>query len=263
MTNNSLLHLNVLITRPLQDSIVMQNSIKQAGGNPILFPALEIKILNNNYFLNSILTTMHQYDVALFLSKNAAKFVAPLWNQNNKLLVGAIGPSTKAVLDNHLISVSICPEKNFNSEGLLQTLLCSQKVSKKKILLFSGEGGRSWLEENLQREGAQVTKVPVYKRELPEVDEASLHVLKKNLNAPYIIIVTSCESLRNLEILFKQSTLDKWFRAAPLLVVSERIKSYAIELGFHKESLFVAANATDQAILDTLIKWYSNLKCTD
>lgn len=247
-------NLNIIITRPESQSESLKNKILALHGNPILFPTITIASFEKNDPLQDVLTHINKYDIAVFVSINAVQNVAPSWPHHSKLKIAAIGKSTARALQKYHISVDYFPDEIFNSESLLD-LPVFQKVTGKNILLFSGEGGRNFLQDTLQNRGARVTKIPVYQRIMPQINVAIPYIM--NSSHEFIIVVTSNESLLNLIKMFSKPFLQDWLYKIPILVISSRIHRYALELGFNPSLLILAKNATDEAILDALIKWYS------
>ena len=69
-----------------------------------------------------------------------------------------------------------------------------------------------------------------------------------------IIIVTSCDCLQNLWDIFNISNLTQVLTQKLILVSSERIAKLAEKLGFEKNNILKAPNATTSALIETLLK---------
>src|SRR5262249_7154458 len=106
-------HITVLITRPRHQSQNLCDSITALGGNAIICPTIDIRIIAQPQLL------LHQYDIAIFVSANAANPTLPLQQLiQNATPVIAIGPGTQTALEKHHAITSITPT-HFSSEGLL------------------------------------------------------------------------------------------------------------------------------------------------
>jgi uroporphyrinogen-III synthase len=255
---NTLSGLNVIITRPVLQSRGLAQAIIDKHGNPILLPTLEIVGIEHHIDLAEALNHLRHYDLLIFTSQNAVLHVAPsLRNLEMKTAkIAAIGPSTANLLLQYRLPVDILPSEQFNTEGLM-TLLNKKKLAGKNILIFSGEGGACFLEQELKNKQAHVTKIAVYRRlsrHFTSQQVTTITCFKKNC----IIITTSCESLESLAKNLSFHAKRKWLFDTPLLIISPRMKQCALTLGFDKELLLLAKNALDQSILECLIKWYSN-----
>jgi uroporphyrinogen-III synthase len=69
-----------------------------------------------------------------------------------------------------------------------------------------------------------------------------------------IVTVTSNEALKNLYHILNKSARELLL-ATPLVVPGERCGELARQTGF--ETILTAANATDQAMLDTIQQWHN------
>jgi uroporphyrinogen-III synthase len=179
------------------------------------------------------------------------------------LTIAAIGPATAKALQRHQLNIHLLAKKNFTSETLA-ALPALKKVRHKKIIIFTGEAGRTWLAETLQKRKAQVTLAYAYQRLLPD-DKMLRHWLQpapgqtleaarsELLRATHLIISYSNNSLENLAILFKKQ--QDCLIHKPILVISKRMQIFAQQLGFTQ--IITAKTATDSAVLRALKLWYS------
>jgi uroporphyrinogen-III synthase len=251
----SLRNLEVIITRPLNQARSLQAKVSQHQGNPILIPTLEIVAVEKNTALVKTLDHIEEYEILIFTSQNAVDQVAPLLSPSQNQKIFAMGPSTAAALARYQIPVFAIPVEKYDSEHLL-ALPIFQQVTGKRLLIVTGEGGRDHLENELVLRGAKVTKLAVYRRQLPEYSEKTLSELIFIKNG--IIVTTSCAGLTNIITLLQPKERIRWLRQMPVLVISERMHEFAIDAGLERDLLVMADNATDEAILECLIKWYSN-----
>ena len=63
--------INVLVTRPAHQAGGLADRIRTAGGNPILFPVLEILDVTNQRPLLELIDRIDEFDLAIFVSPNA------------------------------------------------------------------------------------------------------------------------------------------------------------------------------------------------
>ena len=236
----------VLVTRPKHQAGELCELIHKQGGKTIIFPTIEITDSpDKNKMINHIRNITH-FDIAIFVSANAVHQVASYWPQKPlKLSIFAIGPGTAKALSSYGISSYEIP-KTFNSEGLLD-LSSLKDIVGQKVVIFMGKDGRQLLSDTLSHRGAKVTTVICYQRQCPKKR------LSKSLDVN-IIVSTSSESLRNLLAMTDKHVLS-WLLKTPLLVISQNMLQTAKELGFQK--LIMADNASNEAVLKALQKWYS------
>ena len=227
MTNTkSLSRLKILVTRPTHQAVNLCNAIRALGGVPILFPTLEIESLEDKADLVAATSQLEKYDLVIFTSANAVLNVMPYWSVSpvSDLVVAAIGPATMQILAQYKIRADVLPVNSYNSEGLLNhpQLLHSEG---KKVMIFSGVGGRILLADALKQRGAEVTQVAVYRRILPQ-QNSDIWTKIWHSGDVDIIISTSNESLRNLLNLAGTASRH-WLLGLPLLVISQRMASFA------------------------------------
>lgn len=249
--NNALNGARVLVTRPQQQADALCELIEQRGGIAVRLPTLAIVAQPVDAVMQQTLEQLADYQWLIFVSRNAVDFalqanggkIADL--PNTKL--AAVGKATAKALAQAGIAVDLVPENDFNSEALLATPAL-QHVAEQRCLIVRGQGGRETLADSLRQRGATVDYLEVYRREIPAIDTRPVRQLlaDKQLDA---VTVTSAEALNNLMQMLDEPSLDQ-MRQLPLVVVSERIKHIAQQLGF--KNIAVTALPADAAILETL-----------
>lgn len=251
---NQLTSCAILITRPEPQAKKLSEKISLLGGLPVLCPTIAITPSNNVHELNQIIQQLDHYDIAIFVSANAVwyskEIIRKYWPSLPKqLIVMAIGPATAHALKEAGIPVHYIPENHFTSEALL-ALESLQQIEDKKIVLFAGQGGRELIQTTLTNRKAIVTKAIAYQRIRPVMAaKVQYFIQQKGLDC---IISTSSEGLHNLIAMVDKARQARLI-ATPLVVVSERMASDAHSLDF--TAIMVAKNASDEAILATLVRW--------
>lgn len=229
----SLQGLRVLNTRPHKQGHSLSVAIRELGGTPIELPTLEIKATKCTWLHK--LTTLDKAEYALFISANAVDYCFQALEQHgigwpSQIKAIGIGHATINALERHGISVSAMPALP-DSEHLL-ALPCLQKVQKKTIFLFKGEGGRTLIEDELNKRQAKLIALSVYKRGMPAINYQFTNSLWRD-NAVDIILITSEQSMLNLFKLFSQEA-HSWLQSKPYLVISERLAQAAALFGIKK-----------------------------
>ena len=218
--------LRVLTTRPLQQNMALNDLIKEAGGYPLACPALEIIALEPSWF--SRLPDFARIQQAIFISANAVEYGLAAFSEKNILWPGhirvtAVGAATARALQSRQVPVNHMPAIA-DSEHLLM-LESLQDIHQETILLFKGEGGRTLITETLQKRGARLLELPVYRRSLPDFNQEKLHGWWRD-NAVDIILFTSGEAIQNVFTMFGKNA-HEWLRSLPCLVISERLAEAA------------------------------------
>lgn len=222
----------IVVTRPAHQAGSLAEMIRGAGGNPILFPVLEILDTADIRPLIDAVDRLDSFDLAIFISPNAVlramNQVAARRAWPAGLRAAAIGKGSVKELKRFGVTDVIAPARAFDSERLLD-LPQLQSVAGLRIVIFRGEGGRELLGDTLTARGAIIEYVECYRRARPSADAAPL-LRAWARNEVHAVIVTSSEGLRNLfEMIGKLG--QSWLRRTPLLVPHPRIAAAARELG--------------------------------
>lgn len=251
-------NLEILITRPLQQSLDLVHNIQLHGGIPIHFPTIEIQDTKTPYLRSHIEREINTADQIIFVSANAVtKVMALNIKLPPKTTILTIGAATAHLLKEHSVPVHFYPEQKSCSESLLQSDLL-RDVANKKIVIFSGEGGRNLLSDSLLKRGATVVKIPVYKRRCPNIHSDELFFISTDSKTmPLVITCTSVEILQNLVTILEKANKVPWLKQQYLLTISPRIATHANDLGFNDSQIMIAENTSTQAMIETLITWYA------
>lgn len=250
MNNSRALNgMTVLVTRPQHQAEHLCKMITAQGGHVLRLPTVAIEPLLSAEDCHAI-TTLAQYDIAVFVSANAVSYSLPLMQRQwpDHVLACAVGNATAKALRMSGVAQICMPESQFNSEALLQ-LSVLQQVKDRKIMLFRGEGGRKYLAIELRKRGAYVREIICYRRTLPQVDQHYCQSLWQDQQID-VIVCTSVTGMQNLFILLG-SAGQAWLQHARWSVISERMLSVAQTLGIIKKPS-LASLASDEAIIQTL-----------
>lgn len=247
----------VVITRPPAQAENLASRIKTAGGNPILFPLLEITALDDYTAFDAQASALDACDWAFFISTNAVEHgmqrLRVLHPQPfpGHLRWAAIGPATAAALQSSGVDRVLIPKQRYDSESLLA---CPelQDMQGQRCLVFRGVGGRELLAEKLRERGAVVDFAECYRRINPNPDLSPLTRLWQN-GQLHAMVITSSEALRNLLNMARQADDADWLKQTPLFVSHPRIAEHAAQHGWQP---ITAAQPGDDAMLAALEqKW--------
>ena len=238
----------VLVTRPAAQAEKLCQLIELAGGKALRFPTLEIQEVSVD---SALIQQALNSQWLVFTSTNAVDFALKAFSgkmaQLKCLQLAAVGQSTASALQQADLTVTCVPATEFSSEGLLAEP-AMHSVDGQQITIVRGIGGREKLAKSLTSRGAHVEYLEVYSRCQPATEKAQL-VQALQADQLQAITISSGEALQNLLTMLDESSAVL-LRKLPLVVVSERIRHLAQELGFTQ--IAVSLQPTDAAILKTL-----------
>lgn len=190
----------VLVTRPAHQSQGLAGRLAALGAEPVLFPTISIEPLTQDPRLADAIAGLRDFDLAIFASANAVAHawpaIAAAGGFDAHTRVAAIGKGTAGALAERGARDVLVSAEGADSEALL-SLAPLKDVQGKRVAIFSGLGGRTLLQDTLRARGAQVTVVPCYVRNVPELP---LDDLVKRLDDGKLdaVTATSAEGVRNL-----------------------------------------------------------------
>ena len=240
---------HIVITRPIGQAGKLSALIKESGGEPVLFPLIEIAPLDDYQHFKQSILDLACFDWAIFISSNAVQNGMPFVSQLSlpaSLKFAAIGPSTAAELATFGIQNTLIPQGRFDSESLL-ALPEMLAIKGQRVMIFRGVGGREVLADTLKSRGAEVRFAECYQRINPQMDLSALTVLDAQ-NALDAIVITSSEAMRHLLSMANNQT---WLRTLKICVNHARIAEEPTQLGLN---VHIAAAPGDEAMLACLIK---------
>lgn len=243
-------------TRPAHQQEGLKLLLMADGAQVVDFPAIEIVEANTTDFHRSLAVNIAEYQIALFVSRNAVDGAARYLDTDRLpagLLLGVIGEGTYRALKEKVkdIDTRLIRGYPYNSEGLLSTRSLQQVVGK-NILIFRGQQGRNLLGDELRRRGATVSYCEVYRRKIPEYD-ANRFAQITSKQFPTLAVFTSTEGMHNVLHLADAISRSKLLNI-PWLLISERMRESAVNLG-HNAATIIAANANDEGIHQAINEW--------
>jgi uroporphyrinogen-III synthase len=257
--------LRVLVTRPVHQADKLSQLVENAGGVPVRFPVLAIIGIENNFQATNPLVNLSRYQWLIFTSANAVNFavkaiggkIQEFIGNSSGFKIASIGKATADALNKFGLTPDLMPNHGFDSENLL-LMPEFQTVDGISILIVRGLGGREELATILRERGAFVDYWEVYQRVLPNSDKTEVHELLSS-NKLDCITITSTEALQNLLVMIDDKNYQKTLFNLPLVVISNRIRKLAEEIGF--KQIKVTENPSDQAILDTIMAMKTEEYC--
>ena len=239
----------ILVTRAAHQAGPLCDLIRTHHGRPVRFPTIEITGPKDPELAGMLLGAVADFDIVMFISPNAVSRslgLLPAEGIPPAMKVAAVGRGTAKHLSEAGIPVDLIPEGRFDSEALLDSPALSAPAGK-RILIVRGEGGRALLGDTLSERDAMVTYAEVYRRRCPTGDAAQLlQAWDRDVD---MVTATSRDILENLfHLLGPEGNLQ--LRRTPLVVISERMRERARELGCLQIS--VARRADDSSVFEAI-----------
>ncbi len=233
-------NLHVLVTRPDPQGSQLCEQIRQAGGMATHFATIEFAPPEDMAGFQQAIAKLGEQDWLIFISREAVISTVPTLRARWPVLpstvqFAAIGAATAEALTQAGYNSAVFSKQDWSTEGLM-ALPEFAALNGKKVAIIRGEGGRELLAETLLDKGATVTHVVAYRRLQPKTNADPIVALIKDHQIDMIV----CSSFAAVDHLKKMLGNAIWpdLQKTPLLVMSERIKNLASDLGF--QTIWVA-----------------------
>lgn len=249
--------LRVLVTRPAHQASHLASKIREVGGNPILFPVLEISDIKDPRPLLDLINRLDEFDIAIFVSPNAVDKAMYLILQSRtlppNLKIAVVGEGSANRLKQYGLREIIVPTCRYDSEALLE-MTEFQQVMNKNIVIFRGNDGRRLLGDTLTQRGARLEYAECYRRDKPKTDISPL-LNSWSKGALHAVTVTSSEGLNNLfDMIGKVG--QQLLKNTPVFTAHERIARVARELGLTNINITAAG---DEGLVKGLVEYFQSI----
>lgn len=196
----------ILVTRPRAQADSFVEGLRAAGFEPIYFPVIEIRSIEDNPKLDQALKNINKYDWVVFTSVNAVnvvfdKFSPLLLGEGLGVSFAAIGPKTAETLKERGVTPDFVPEE-YVAEAILPGL---GDLRGKWVLLPRAEIARQALPEAIVKAGGTAHEITVYKTLPTQPDAEGLAALKAGVDW---ITFTSPSTVQNFVAIAKQNGLN-------------------------------------------------------
>jgi uroporphyrinogen-III synthase len=239
----------VVVTRPREHATALAERIRAAGGEPILFPTIEILPPENSGVVSNIIERLDTFRLAVFVSPIAARrgpaMVRTRRTWPASLLVAAVGMGTARALSEEGFRDVISPSTEADSESLA-ALPALGDLRGRSVVIFRGQGGREWLRGELEARGARVEYAECYRRARPHAD-AGVLLARWQTGAVEAVSITSAEGLRNFFDMLPP-TGGRYLRATTAFVPHPRIELAARNSGISE--IVVTGQGDDRIVAE-------------
>jgi len=204
----------ILVTRPRAQADSFFDALKNAGFEPVYFPVIEIRPMDDDTALQWALSKLSCYEWVVFTSVNAVDAVfarIPLNGEgapNNfsgaalsAVKVTAIGPKTAEALRAHGVTPDFVPEE-YVAEAILPGM---GDLRGRWVLLPRAEIARRALPEAIAAAGGVAHEIAVYRTLPAQPDASGLAALKAGVD---VVTLTSPSTVQNFIVIARQNGLD-------------------------------------------------------
>lgn len=246
---------NVLLTRPAHQCGELKRLFENQNATVFIQPTIDVLPPENWRNVDEAIHSLSRYDILVFASSNGVRAFFErakcLFSENfDKIAkhlpnIVATGPGTSQTLSNYGVTNVKTPIANYDAEGII-SLLATQGIADKRVLLIRGNRGRTVLPGGLRRLGAQIDEVTVYRsidRNGPSQEIASLIQCGKI----HWVTVTSSAIGRSLVRMFGEA-----LRQTKLASISPITSQTLTECGF--PPAVEAAKATLPALVEAVVR---------
>ncbi len=196
----------ILITRPRAQANDFAERLRTAGFEPVFFPVIEIRPIEDNPALDRALAKLECYDWIVFTSVNAVEVVfnnlnLPNGERGAGVRVAAIGPKTAEALQRRGLTPDFVPDE-YVAESILPGL---GDLRGKWVLLPRAEIARKVLPQTIAEAGGIPHEIAVYQTLPAQPDPGGLAALKSGVD---IVTLTSPSTVENFMEIARQNGLD-------------------------------------------------------
>ncbi len=210
--------MKILITRPRAQADSLAAGLKAASFEPIFFPVIEIRPMEDTTELDRALKNLSKYDWVAFTSVNAVDTVfdrilsltsgpstltgtRPKIGRWDGVRVAAIGPKTARALEEHGVKPDFVPDE-YVAEAILPGL---GDLRGKHVLLPRAEIARKALPNAINAAGGVAYEIPVYRTLPAEPEPEGLAALRFGVD---VVTLTSPSTVYNFVEIVRNAGLD-------------------------------------------------------
>lgn len=192
----------VLVTRARAQAEELSSLLRAEGAKVIEIPVLKIAPPRSWKGLDEALKHVADYNWLILTSANGVESLGKRMQRLkvplralSHLKVAAIGPATRAALEQRGVRVHVTP-REYVAESVAAAL--KNKVRGQRVLLVRAAVAREILPEGLRRAGAQVTVATAYETQAPRKAAVKLYRLfRDRAKRPAIVTCTSSSAVTN------------------------------------------------------------------
>ena len=241
----------ILVTRAQVQNDSFMQDLTLAGFEPVNFPVLDIRLIQDNPELVEALTSLSHYDLVIYTSLNG---VEAFWYHLNKLKlktipenvrVAAVGSKTAEALRSFGVTPHFVPGE-FISDAFLPGL---GDLKGRRVLLPRSDIALPSLPEAIKNAGGIVNEIVVYCTLPARVSENQLADLRSGVD---LVTFTSPSTVHNFTHILKNNDLDPFHLpgSPEFACIGPTTRKAALEAGFHVS--IIAQEHTTRGLIDAI-----------
>jgi uroporphyrinogen-III synthase len=214
------------------------------GGRVVGLPGMSLRGPQDAGRVRAALRATRGLDAWVFTSPAAVRFafaLVPGLRIPRRARVFAVGQGTARALARHA-HAAIAPRERQDADGLL-ALDALAAIRGRRVALVTAPGGRDVIGPELERRGAQLHTVHVYRRVPPRLDRRHFRALE-DAASPLFTLLSSALALDNLAAALPRDALAR-LRHETAVVSSARLRSAVQRHGFRNIVLARSALGAD------------------
>ena len=225
--------MNIILTRPLNDTENLMQELFNLGHKIIHIPTLKIKSAN----LEKI--DIENFNALVFTSSNAVKNLSVKGEKEN-IKCFCVGSVTEKIARLSGFTKTISASGNVNA--LKNLILNSNELKKNdKLAYICGDQITLELDKELEREGFRVKKfINYFSEKITSLNDANIDLIKKY--PPNVIFVYSLRSAESFNSIVANYSLAPMMTQSIVMCISKKIVDYFDKAGWKKNKIFNAGN---------------------
>jgi uroporphyrinogen III methyltransferase/synthase len=252
----------IIITRAREQARRFRRLLEAAGAEVLEIPTIRIEAPASWEPLDRALDELEGFTWVIFTSANGVRSVRRRLGSRGKdrgalrgLRVAAIGPATRAALEDWGVSPDVVPDE-YRAEGLVSRLAGVIRPGEGVLLPRAAET-RDLLVTELLRLGARVSEVPAY-RTVPAIESASAlrHVLKAGRID--VVAFTSSSTVKNFAMMLPERERSALLKDVMVASIGPVTAGTAAEFGL--ETRIMPSEYTIPALARAIIDHYTGGK---
>ena len=225
--------MNIILTRPLNDTENLMQELFNLGHKIIHIPTLKIKSAN----LEKI--DIENFNALVFTSSNAVKNLSVKGEKEN-IKCFCVGSVTEKIARLSGFTKTISASGNVNA--LKNLILNSNELKKNdKLAYICGDQITLELDKELGREGFRVKKfINYFSEKITSLNDANIDLIKKY--PPNVIFVYSLRSAESFNSIVANYSLAPMMTQSIVMCISKKIVDYLDKAGWKKNKIFNPGN---------------------
>ena len=225
--------MNIILTRPLNDTENLMQELFNLGHKIIHIPTLKIKSAN----LEKI--DIENFNALVFTSSNAVKNLS-IKGEKKNIKCFCVGSVTEKIARLNGFTKTISASGNVNA---LKNLILNTKELKKndKLAYICGDQITLELDKELAKEGFRVKKfINYFSEKITSLNDANIDLIKKY--PPNVIFVYSLRSAESFNSIVANYSLAPMMTQSIVMCISKKIVDYLDKAGWKKNKIFNPGN---------------------